>query len=95
MHLGESPENPSWLQSGEYVNNLKYMRGASNYPDFPYIRIPIAELRELPISQATLDQIAISEEFGQVRLDQITWYHHISISESILLTTSIMRKVKI
>ena len=81
MHLGESPENPSWLQSGEYVNNLKYMRGASNYPDFPYIRIPIAELRELPITQATLDQI--------------TWYHHISISESILLTTSIMRKVKI
>ena len=82
MHLGESPENPPCLQSGEYVNNLKYMRGfASNYPDFPYIRIPIAELRELPITQATLDQI--------------TWYHHISISESILLTTSIMRKVKI
>ena len=56
------------------------MRGfASNYPDFPYIRIPIAELRELPISQATLDQIATSEGFGQVRLDQITWYHHISL----------------
>ena len=58
---------------GYSVSNLKYMRGfAYNYPDFPYIRIPIAELRKLPISQATLDQIAISEGIGQVRLDQIT-----------------------
>lgn len=38
---------------------------ASNYPDFPYVKIPLAKLRELPISQATLDQI--------------TWYHHISL----------------
>lgn len=65
---------------GYSVTNLKYMRGfASNYPDFPYVKIPISKLRELPISQATLDQIAISEEIGQVRLDQITWYHHISL----------------
>lgn len=51
---------------GYSVTNLKYMRGfASNYPDFPYVKIPLAKLRELPISQATLDQI--------------TWYHHISL----------------
>ena len=34
---------------GYSISNLKYMRGfASNYPDFPYIKVPIAELRELP-----------------------------------------------
>ena len=65
---------------GYSVTNLKYMRGfASNYPDFPYIRVQLAELRDLPISQATLDQITVSDGIGQVRLDQISWYHHISL----------------
>lgn len=65
---------------GYSISNLKYMRGfASNYPDFPYIKVPLAELRELPISQVTLDQIAVSDKIGQVRLDLISWYHHISL----------------
>lgn len=66
---------------GYSVTNLKYMRGfALSYPNFPFIQVPLAELELLPISQAILDQIKKpNEEFGQVPLDQISWYHHISL----------------
>lgn len=65
---------------GYSITNLKYMRGfAANYPDFPYVYVPLSELKVLPISQATLDQITVADGIGQVRLDQISWYHHISL----------------
>lgn len=66
---------------GYSVTNLKYMRGfALQYPQYPILQVPLAELTRMPISQATLDQLEKgNDEFGQVRLDQIDWYHHISL----------------
>lgn len=66
---------------GYSVTNLKYMRGfALQYPQYPILQVPLAELTRMPISQVTLDQLRKGNgEFGQVRLDQIDWYHHISL----------------
>lgn len=66
---------------GYSVTNLKYMRGfALSYPDFPFLRVPLDELQKLPIGQASLDQIKTQDgEICQVPLDQISWYHHISL----------------
>jgi len=50
---------------GFSVRNLKYMRAfAKEYPDFPIVQVPLAQLEN---------------EFVQVPLAQITWYHHISL----------------
>lgn len=50
---------------GFSVRNLKYMRTfAEAYPQFPIVQVPLA--------QSTND-------FMQVPLAQITWYHHISL----------------
>lgn len=55
---------------GYSITNLKYMRGfAANYPDFPYVYIPLNKLRAIPISQATLDQIAVAGGIGQATRD--------------------------
>ena len=52
--------------SGYSARNLGYMKNfASEYPDFPFLQVPLAKLQEMPILQA--------------RLAQITWYHHISM----------------
>ena len=50
---------------GFSVRNLKYMRSfAGAYPEFPLVQVPLA----------------LSEnEFVQVSLAQITWYHHITL----------------
>lgn len=66
---------------GYSVTNLKYMRGfALQYPDYPILQVPLAELQQLPIGQAALDQLKNgNKEIGQVPLDQIDWYHHISL----------------
>lgn len=51
--------------TGFSVRNLMYMRSfAENYPDFPFVQVPLAEMKN---------------EFVQVSLAQIPWYHHISI----------------
>ena len=51
--------------SGFSVRNLKYMRAfAEAYPQFPIVQVPLAQTEN---------------EFVQVSLAQITWYHHISL----------------
>ena len=50
---------------GFSVRNLKYMRSfAESYPDFPIVQVPLAQSKN---------------EFVQVPLAQITWYHHITL----------------
>ena len=68
--------------SGYSIRNLKYMRQfAEEYPDFPFVQVPLAQLQEMPILQARLAKFTVSAdgEFVQVPLAQITWYHHISM----------------
>jgi predicted nuclease of restriction endonuclease-like (RecB) superfamily len=51
--------------SGFSVRNLKYMRAfAEAYPSYPIVQVPLAQNLN---------------EFVQVPLAQITWYHHISL----------------
>ena len=66
---------------GYSKSNLKNMkRFAEAYPDFPYLRISKTSLDRFAIGQAPLDQFSAgTDEFGQVPLDQISWYHHISL----------------
>lgn len=66
---------------GYSVRNLKNMRRfAESYPNYPILQVPFAELKELPIGQAALAQFQNEKnEFGQVPLAQIDWYHHISL----------------
>jgi len=70
-------------ESGYSVRNLKYMRQfAFEYPDFPTVQVPLAQLENeqngsiLHTSLAKLDE---SNVFVQVPLAQIPWYHHISL----------------
>ena len=68
--------------SGYSIRNLKYMRQfADEYPDFPFVQVPLAQLKEKPFLQARLAKFTVSAdgEFVQVPLAQITWYHHISM----------------
>ena len=68
--------------SGYSIRNLKYMRQfAVEYPDFPFVQVPLAQLQERPYLQARLAKFTVSAdgEFVQVPLAQITWYHHISM----------------
>lgn len=66
---------------GYSVRNLKYMRQfADAYPCFPFVQVPLAQLKELPILQAALAKLENEgTEFVQVSLAQISWYHHISL----------------
>ena len=68
--------------SGYSSRNLGYMKNfAKEYPDFPFLQVPLAKLQEMPILQARLAKFTVSAdgEFVQVPLAQITWYHHISM----------------
>lgn len=68
--------------SGYSSRNLGYMKNfAKEYPDFPFLQVPLAKLQEMPILQARLAKFTISADgrFVQVPLAQITWYHHISM----------------
>jgi len=59
--------------SGFSVRNLKYMRSfAEAYPQFPIVQVPLAQSKN---------------EFVQVPLAQITWYHHISLLTKVKDTT--------
>ena len=68
--------------SGYSSRNLGYMKNfATEYPDFPFLQVPLAKLKEMPILQARLANFTVSADgnFVQVPLAQITWYHHISM----------------
>ena len=81
--------------SGYSSRNLGYMKNfAAEYPDFPFLQVPLAKLREMPILQARLAKlrempilqarlakftVSADGNFVQVPLAQITWYHHISM----------------
>ena len=66
---------------GYSKRNLGYMKSfAMQYPDFPFLQVPLAKLRELPILQATLAKLeSEGKDFVQVPLAQVSWYHHISL----------------
>ena len=66
---------------GYSKRNLGYMKSfAMQYPDFPFLQVPLAKLREPPILQATLAKLeSEGKDFVQVPLAQISWYHHISL----------------
>ena len=68
--------------SGYSPRNLGYMKNfVSEYPDFPFLQVPLAKLQELPNLQARLAKFTVTADgqFVQVPLAQITWYHHISL----------------
>jgi predicted nuclease of restriction endonuclease-like (RecB) superfamily len=66
---------------GYSVRNLGYMKYfAQEYPDFPILQVPLAKLKGQAIRQVSLAKLGDKEqEFVQVLLAQITWYHHISL----------------
>ncbi len=70
---------------GYSKRNLGYMKSfAVHYPDFPFLQVPLAKLKELPILQATLAKLeSDGKELVQVPLAQISWYHHISLLSKI------------
>lgn len=67
--------------NGYSVRNLRNMKiFAEEYPDFPVWKIPISDLNtNNTIRQAALAELQKTDEFVQVPLAQITWYHHISL----------------
>ena len=69
---------------GYSVRNLGYMKYfAQEYPDFPILQVPLAKLKGQAIRHAKLGYK--EQEFVQVPLAQITWYHHISLLSDFLL----------
>ena len=66
---------------GYSVRNLNNMlRFAKAYPHFPILQVPLAKLKELPISQSAIEQLKSSDgDFLQVPLAKLSWYHHISL----------------
>ena len=70
---------------GYSKRNLGYMKSfAMQYPDFPFLQVSLAKLKELPILQVTLAKLeSEGKEVVQVPLAQISWYHHISLLSKI------------
>lgn len=66
---------------GYSARNLWNMkRFATEYPDFPFLQVPLAEIEDGSILQAALAELKEEgKDFVQVPLAQITWYHHISL----------------
>ena len=66
---------------GYSARNLWNMkRFAQEYPDFPFLQVPLAEIQNDPILQVALAELKeIGKDYVQVPLAQITWYHHISL----------------
>lgn len=63
---------------GYSARNLGYMKSfAQEYPDFPFLQVPLAKLK----GQAIWQQVELAilddkeQEIVQVPLAQITWYH--------------------
>lgn len=44
-------------------------RFAENYPDFPILQVPLAEFKDLPISQAALAELAGDKDCVDIPLD--------------------------
>ena len=60
------------------LRNMKWFADA--YPQFPIWQVPLAKLKELPISQSTIEQLKSCDgDFLQVPLAKLSWYHHISL----------------
>ncbi len=61
--------------------NLRNMKKfATEYPDFPFLQVPLAEIKGEEIWQVPLAKLEVNgKDFVQVPLTQITWYHHISL----------------
>ena len=62
--------------SGYSIRNLQYMRQfAVEYPDFPFVQVPLAQLQDNQILKSRLSKFTVSAdgEFVQVPLAQITW----------------------
>lgn len=58
--------------------NMK--RFAKAYPQYPILQVALAEFQRMPIMQASLAELTESgQDFVQVPLAQISWYHHISL----------------
>ncbi len=65
---------------GYSVRNLHYMRRfAENYPDFPILQVPLAEFKDLPISQEVFVELARDKKYLHIPLSTVSWYHHISM----------------
>ena len=66
---------------GYSERNLRNMkRFADAYPQFPIWQVPLAKLKELPISQSTIEHLKSCDgDFLQVPLAKLSWYHHISL----------------
>lgn len=66
---------------GYSARNLWNMkRFALEYPNFPFLQVPLAEIENGLILQAALAELKEEgKDFVQVPLTQITWYHHISL----------------
>lgn len=79
---------------GFSARNLRNMkRFAQEYPDFPFLQVPLAEMQKDEILQVALGENNVTpiwqvplakiekggEQFVRVPLAQITWYHHISL----------------
>lgn len=66
---------------GYSARNLWNMkRFAYEYPNFPILQVPLAEIQDKPILQVALAELKEeNKDFVQVPLAQITWYHHISL----------------
>lgn len=81
---------------GYSERNLRNMkRFASEYPDFPFLQVPLAKFKESTIWQVALAKLEkANKEFVQVPLAQITWYHHISLLSKVKDDTDIIRKTK-
>lgn len=66
---------------GYSERNLRNMkRFAAEYPNFPFLQVPLASLEGRAIWQVPLAKLkANGQDFVQVPLAQVTWYHHISL----------------
>jgi predicted nuclease of restriction endonuclease-like (RecB) superfamily len=66
---------------GYSERNLRNMkRFAAEYPNFPFLQVPLARLEGRAIWQVPLAKLkANGQDFVQVPLAQVTWYHHISL----------------
>jgi predicted nuclease of restriction endonuclease-like (RecB) superfamily len=66
---------------GYSARNLWNMKKfATEYPDFPILQVPLAEIEDGSILQASLAELMEDgKDYVQIPLTQITWYHHISL----------------
>ena len=66
---------------GYSERNLGYMKQfAKEYPDYPFLQVPLAKIQKSPILQVALAKLPKDDEFIQIPLTQISWYHHVKKS---------------